>query len=48
MKRLKVQDLEIGKVYSAFYKGIEQGGIYKIKSSGKIFKIRTPKNLYFF
>ncbi len=38
MKKLKIQDLEVGKIYSAFYKGVEQEGIYKIESSGKIFE----------
>lgn len=38
MKKLKIQYLEVGKIYSAFYKGVEQEGIYKIESSGKIFE----------
>lgn len=38
MEKLKIQDLEVGKIYSAFYKGVEQEGIYKIESSGKIFE----------
>ena len=37
MEKLKIQDLEVGKVYSAFYKGLEHDGFYKVGNSGKLF-----------
>lgn len=37
MERLKIQDLEVGKVYRCFYKGLEHDGFYKVGNSGKLF-----------
>ena len=37
MKGLKIQDLEVGKVYRCFYKGAEQNGVFKIGNSGRLF-----------
>ena len=37
MKGLKIQDLEAGKVYRCFYKGLEHDGFYKVGNSGKLF-----------
>ena len=37
MEKLKIQDLEVGKVYSAFYKGVEQNGVFKVGNSGRLF-----------
>ena len=37
MERLKIQDLEEGKVYRCFYKGVEQNGVFKIGNSGRLF-----------
>lgn len=37
MKKLKIQDLKVGKFYKAFYKGIEYKGVFKVGNSGKLF-----------
>lgn len=37
MKKLKIQDLKVGKFYKAFYKGVEQNGVFKVGNSGKLF-----------
>ena len=36
MERLNIQDLEVGKIYRAFYKGVEHG-IYKIGNNKELF-----------
>lgn len=37
MEKLKINELEVGKIYSAFYKGLEHDGFYKVGNSGKLF-----------
>lgn len=37
MKKLKIQDLQVGKFYRAFYKGVEQNGVFKVGNSGRLF-----------
>lgn len=37
MEKLKIWDLEVGKIYRAFYKGVEQNGVFKIGNSGRLF-----------
>lgn len=37
MERLKINELEVGKVYRCFYKGLEHDGFYKVGNSGKLF-----------
>lgn len=44
MKKLKIQDLEVGKIYSAFYKGVEHG-IYKIGNNKELFTRVSVKNI---
>lgn len=36
MEKLKIWDLELGKIYRAFYKGDEADEDYKVESSGKL------------
>lgn len=38
MERLKINELEVGKIYRAFYRGEKTSGIYKIESNGKLFE----------
>lgn len=38
MKKLKINELEVGKIYRAFYRGEKTSGIYKIESNGKLFE----------
>lgn len=37
MEKLKIQDLQKGKFYRAFYKGVEQNGVFKVGNSGRLF-----------
>lgn len=36
MKKVKVQELEIGKIYKAIYEDVEQNGIFKINDVNKL------------
>lgn len=36
MEKIKVQDLEIGKIYKAIYEDVEQDGIFKINDVNKL------------
>ena len=38
MNKIKIQDLEVGKIYRAFYRGEKASGIYKIESNGRLFE----------
>lgn len=44
MKKLKIQDLKVGKFYRAFYKGVEHG-IYKIGNNKELFTRVSVKNI---
>ena len=37
MNKIKIQDLQVGKFYRAFYKGVEQNGVFKVGNSGRLF-----------
>lgn len=36
MKKLKIQDLKVGKIYKAIYEDVEQNGIFKINDVNKL------------
>lgn len=44
MERLKINELEVGKIYRAFYKGVEHG-IYKIGNNKELFTRISVKNI---